>query len=50
MEDLGFMFGIIGMSMGTSAFTFAIITMKKVDKLESKLKKLNVLGSDFKSS
>ncbi len=40
MEDLGFVFGIIGMSMGISGFTFAIITMKKVDKLESKLKEL----------
>lgn len=47
MEDLGFVFGIIGMSMGVSGFTFAIITMKKVDKLESKLKELNVLNHDF---
>lgn len=50
MEDLGFVFGIMGMSMGISGFTFAIIAMKKVDKLESKLKELNVLNHDFKSS
>ena len=50
MEDLGFVFGIIGMSLGISSFVFAIITMKKVDKLENKLKELNVLNHDFKSS
>ena len=50
MEDLGFIFVIIGMSMGVSGFTFAIITMKKVDKLENKLKELKVLSSDYKSS
>ena len=50
MEHLGFVFGIIGMSMGVSGFIFAIMTMKKVDKLESKLKELNILNHDFKSS
>ena len=50
MEDLVFVFGIICMSMGMSGLTFAIITMKKVDKLENKLKELNVLSHDFKSS
>lgn len=50
MDDLGFVFGIIGMSMGFSGFTFAIITMKKVDKLENKLKEINILSHDFKSN
>jgi hypothetical protein len=50
MENLGFVFGIIGISMGIIRFTFAIIAMKKVDKLENKLKELNVLSHDFKSS
>jgi hypothetical protein len=50
MEDLGFVFGIIGMSMGISGFVIAIVTMKKLDNLESKLKELKVLNSDFKSS
>jgi hypothetical protein len=50
MEDLGFVFGIIGMSMGISGVVFAIVTMKKLDNLESKLKELKVLNSDFKSS
>ncbi|MEH8015725.1 hypothetical protein MN202_00635 [Rheinheimera muenzenbergensis] len=49
MQDLGFVFGIIGMSMGIAGFSFAIITMKKLDNLESKLKELNVLSNDFKS-
>lgn len=43
MEDLGFIFGIIGMSMGISGFVFAIISMSKIDKLEKKLKAQDVL-------
>ncbi|MFT6345633.1 MAG: hypothetical protein ACJAWQ_002720 [Paraglaciecola sp.] len=50
MEDLGFVFGIIGMSMGISGFVFAIVTMRKLDNLESKLKELDVLNSNFKSN
>ncbi|WP_198144161.1 hypothetical protein [Gilvimarinus agarilyticus] len=46
MEDLGFVFELIGVSMGISGFTLAIITMKKVDKL----KETKVLNSDYKSS
>jgi hypothetical protein len=44
MEDLGFIFGIIGMSRGISGFVFAIISMSKIDKLEKKLKELDVLS------
>ena len=44
MEDLGFVFGIIGMSMGLSGFVFAIISMSKIDKLEKRLKELDVLS------
>ncbi|WP_269745918.1 hypothetical protein [Gilvimarinus polysaccharolyticus] len=43
MEDLGFIFGIIGMSMGVSGFVFAIISMSKIEKLEKKLKAQDVL-------
>jgi hypothetical protein len=50
MESLGFIFGIIGMSMGVCGFTFAILTMKKLDNLENKLKELKVLAPDYKSS
>ncbi|MFC4700434.1 hypothetical protein ACFO4O_09715 [Glaciecola siphonariae] len=50
MDELGFVFGIIGMSMGISAFVFATVTMKKLSNLESKLKALKVLSSDFKAS
>ncbi|WP_258191866.1 hypothetical protein [Photobacterium angustum] len=44
MEDLGFVFGIIGMSMGISGFVFAIISISKIDKLEKKPKELDVLN------
>ena len=50
MENLGFVFGIIGMSMGVIGFVFGIISMSKIDKLEKKLKELDVLNHDFKSS
>lgn len=50
MENLGFVFGIMGMSMGVIGFVFGIISMSKIDKLEKKLKKLDVLNQDFKSS
>jgi hypothetical protein len=43
-------FGIIGMSMGISAFVFAIISMSKIDKLEKRLKELDVINQNFKSS
>ena len=50
MENLGFVFGIIGMSMGIIGFVFGIISMSKVDKLEKRLKELDVLNQDSKSS
>ncbi|ATC95125.1 hypothetical protein [Pseudoalteromonas tunicata] len=50
MENLGFVFGIIGMSMGVIGFVFGIISMSKIDKLEKRLKELDVLNHDFKSS
>ena len=37
MESLGFIFGIMGVSMGSIGFTFGLIAMSKVDKLEKKL-------------
>lgn len=50
MENLGFIFGITGMSMGVIGFVFGVISMSKIDKLEKKLKELNVISQDFKSS
>lgn len=50
MENLSFIFGTIGMSMGITGFVFGIISMTKIDKLEKKLKEINVLNQDFKSS
>ena len=48
MENLGFIFGIIGMSMGVTGFFFWIISMSKIDRLEKRLKELDVLNQDFK--
>jgi hypothetical protein len=48
MENLGFIFGIIGMSMGVTGFVFGIISMSKIDRLEKRLKELDVLNQDFK--
>jgi len=48
MENLGFIFGIIGMSKGVTGFVFGIIPMSKIDRLEKRLKELDVLNQDFK--
>ncbi|MEP1447639.1 MAG: hypothetical protein ABJK37_16150 [Paraglaciecola sp.] len=50
MENLGFIFGIMGMSMGITGFIFGTISISKIAKLEKKLKELNVINQDFKSS
>lgn len=50
MENLGFIFGIMGMSMGVMGFIFGIISKTQVDKLENKLKELNVIEQDYDSS
>ena len=42
MEATGVTFGILG-------FVFAIIAMKRIDKLEKRLKELSVLEENFKS-
>ncbi len=42
-------FGIIGMSFGTSGFIFALIAIGRLDKLEKQLKKDGVLDQGFKS-
>jgi hypothetical protein len=48
MGKLGFVFKIIGVSMGVIGFFFSIISMSKIDKLEKRLKELNVLNQDCK--
>lgn len=48
MENLGFIFGMMGMSMGGVGFVFGLISMTKIDKLEKKLKELNVLNQHYK--
>lgn len=43
MENLGFIFGMIGMSMGVPALVFGIISMSKISKLEKRLQEQNIL-------
>ncbi|MEZ8826092.1 hypothetical protein AB4259_15590 [Vibrio amylolyticus] len=42
-------FGMSGFTFGIVGFIFGLIAFKRVDKLEKKLKELNVLDQDFKS-
>jgi len=42
METIGFVFGLAGLA-------FAMIANSRLNKLENKLKELNVLDKDFKS-
>jgi len=42
-------FGIIGMSLGTMGFIFAINAITRIGKLEKQLKETGVLDKDFKS-
>ena len=42
-------FGIIGMSLGTLGFIFAINAMARISKLEKQLKDTGVLPKDFDS-
>lgn len=39
MGDIGFIFGMMGMSMGILGFVFSIISFSKVVKLEKKMAK-----------
>jgi hypothetical protein len=50
MENLGFVFGVIGMSMGVTGSVFGIVSMSKIDKLEKRLNELDVLNQDVKTS
>jgi len=43
MEVLGFVFGIIGMSLGTMGFIFGINSSKKTENLTKKLNDKGIL-------
>ncbi|MFS8152131.1 MULTISPECIES: hypothetical protein [Halomonadaceae] len=45
MGDIGFIFGIMGMSMGILGFVFGIISFSKIVKLEKKLAKAESQGN-----
>ena len=42
-------FGIIGMSLGTMGFIFAMSALAKISKLEKQLKETGVLNKEYKS-
>ncbi|MBT5876283.1 MAG: hypothetical protein HOH43_22860 [Candidatus Latescibacteria bacterium] len=42
-------FGIIGMSLGTMGFIFALSAQAKIAKLEKQLKKAGILDKEYKS-
>ena len=45
MVEIGFIFGIAGMSMGTLGCVFGIISFSKIVKLEKKLAKAESQGN-----
>jgi len=45
MGDIGFIFGMMGMSMGILGFVFGIISFSKIVKLEKKLAKAESQGN-----
>lgn len=42
-------FGIIGMSLGSVGFIFALTALAKIARLEEQLKKRGVLDKEFRS-
>lgn len=42
-------FGIVGFSLGTVGFIFAMTALNKISKLEKQLKETGVLGKEYKS-
>ena len=42
-------FGIIGFSLGTVGFIFALVALDKISKLEKQLRKTGVLDKEYKS-
>jgi hypothetical protein len=48
MGETGFVFGIIGMSIGSIGFVFGIICMGNLDKLVKHLKENDVIDKDYK--
>ena len=50
MEETGFVFGIMGMSMGAAGFTFGLTAIGGLNKLKSHLKEKGILDEDYCSS
>ena len=47
METLGFIFGLMGMSMGSIGFVFGIIYIGKFDNLVNHLKEKGIIDKDY---
>ena len=50
MEVTGFIFGMMGMSLGATGFVFGITAIGGLNKLVSHLKEKDVLDEDYCSS
>ena len=48
METFGFIFGMIGMSLGVTGFIFRIICLSKIQKLMTTLKEKGILEENYK--
>ena len=42
-------FGMVGFSLGTVGFIFALVALDKISKLEKRLKETGVLDKEYKS-
>ena len=48
METLGFIFRMMGMSLGAMGFIFGIMCLGKIEKLTKQLKEKGILEENYK--
>jgi hypothetical protein len=48
MGETGFVFGLMGMSLGSMGFIFGIICIRKYDNLVKHLKEKGIVDKDYK--
>ena len=48
MGETGFVFGLMGMSLGSMGFIFGIMCLKRIEKLTKQLKEKEILEQDYK--
>jgi len=49
IETLGFIFGMVGMSLGAAGFIFAVVCLGKLNKITAALKEKGVLDAQDKN-